>query len=1752
MVGKQYWKHASLALTALMILGACETVGTEVEAEPSASDAQDPWAGLCIDDDGDGYGFNCNKATDCNDDDPTVHDACPACNTPETGCGCEEGTAPVSCYPDPEFTPTGSLLCKSGTRYCRDGRWSACESINTFELDAPKARNKELGSHQLAVVDPDAGDVVCSPCKPNCYRIDDPINPSDDSDGNSDGTDTTDSGGITIHSEIPPNPLPDADICIPGVGEDIDCDGIPDEFDESPLEPPFATDYGAIFMDLEPGESESETFEITFYMRTADVYFLVDMTGSMVDERDQLIADLTSGNFLPDPDVDCADRDYDGSVVDDNENKTGGIAGNIACLIRNARLGAGWFREIPFECGDDLSGYLCYGPTDIAVYEHMQDITTNIPDVLAALNRFDNVGNYDWPEAHMQALHSVATGEQLYTGWDRPGVPKREEMADCEPGTYGCCPEDSWGYPCFSDDAVPIVVLISDAAINAGPPTSDGSLGDFWVCNYSSCWNEGPHPIDYDPEAIDDANFGTTGEYTPIIGNPNENFVNRYEIGRVDNALLTFTGDLAEMTADLTDDDFGCGGTFSHDDGKDAVFRFHVDEQKELLVSAMGSRFDPIMAVIQDDGTIGVPATPVNLNLSDSGNTNGSLGNATDLGTLPSNANVTVTGDSSSLSSVFPRETMACFNSSTGSNGSDKAPDGAFKFQVNADMRLEFDLDGTDFDGVMSLYRGLPVVPEDCSFAGGCDSNPGSAGDVLANGLDIGEIDGRSVRVTDGNTSVASADYAEADFDAGGCSATGSSPDQVVNFTVGSTTTVRIETSGDSVQLRPNFDNQIAIVRRPDPAGTDTAVSGNDTTSNAEEIDEDELIGGAWLRFNGSTQALTADYAQDDVGGAAPGSCGLRAGGATDSKDAVFKLVLTEEKTLSFDTEGSDFNTYLSLHEGGVGEGGYVQEDVTSNNANSDAANPQALGTIDGKEINVDGGDTGAGGMIWAYSGAAFGSCRSNSSWAVTAVYTFVVDDEREINVNTRGSGMDTLLSIYRGNPLSGGTYVACNDDIGGGDRDSEIIRTLSSGTYYVLVRSYYSWGDGDYDLNIIDTAAEAGGGGAETCVDDGSFVDAYGYDCDDWDGYNCYNARETWGYSQSEEDDVLDGCPLTCGVCTPGGGGGGGGGGGAGAGGILLDCDSGSFPGNNMFSELDNVTLDAGTYYLVVKGDAAVQADYDYQLNVRVTDTGDLDMVECDQDGLATDRAGITRSLDPGYYSVVVRGQRAVDDGQYKLSIRDDSTSPTVVDCKNEAVAGDSSAFTVDLDAESGGNPIDYYLVMRGNDTADNGGGGDYTLTIRDGGNGTSLSAMTCRDDDTRLWPHYTATFDPGDYVVVLKGYDDDDEGWYQLTIGDPDLSQAGMSYDQATWMGDSGDGSDGVISALTEKGIRVISVLSDNGGSVDSYGQEQMETLANVTGATDVGGDPLVFNIDGDGSGMGSAIIEAVQLLSQNLEMDVGVRLVEAPDDPSPDFLFTVEAVDQVGDLCDAPIDTDNDALNLPDTHTNCGPGATPQFLVTFVNRELPNNVPINPDDPNGGYNMRLELIGDGQYVVDAIPVYIIPADVVPEEDAPVYEDSAQYWQDVASTGCTGNEIADWQSLYWSATIPTGTTLVWEACLTETQAELDSCSDSDYNTIATVTAGAVCTTDDECTNGFCQGNRCQHPVGPACMMDLDCGEGGTCAGGNCTWNENPIDPGPALVGLNGRSNIRMRVTMYANATNSAGPTIYDWRLDYTCSGGE
>ncbi|MEY4580731.1 MAG: hypothetical protein RL701_5434, partial [Pseudomonadota bacterium] len=435
-------------------------------------------------------------------------------------------------------------------------------------------------------------------------------------------------------------------------------------------------------------------------------------------------------------------------------------------------------------------------------------------------------------------------------------------------------------------------------------------------------------------------------------------------------------------------------------------------------------------------------------------------------------------------------------------------------------------------------------------------------------------------------------------------------------------------------------------------------------------------------------------------------------------------------------------------------------------------------------------------------------------------------------------------------------------------------------------------------------------------------------------------------------------------------------------------------------------------------------------------------------------------------------------------------------------------------------------------------GSGGEYKLSVRDATKVSANDVAAYCDNDagydftSLLGQSLTA----GTYYAVVKGYKAGNAGTFQLNVGGGATAADKVSvptYSQT-------------LAALNQHAIRVMSVLSCHddsshgdlpGGLGDcDYTRTQAKALANATNALGSNLQPLVFDIDGNGDGLSKTVVDGISQLANYLEMNVSVRVVFEPD-ANPGFGLTIKAVDKPGDGCSGLVGNE---------HQRCAPGASPRFELNFTN---PKNAPVvsNPHDTYGGYNFRAELIGDSAYVVDQVPIYIIPRTVNRDEPVPLVAPTGTYWQNVTAADCSGNLRPDWHDLTWNAAIPNGTSVVFGMCASDRAEDLVNCT---AKTIATITGGGSCTNDAGCPGGYCSSEKNCHVITRgSCTSDDECGTGSTCVSSKCTFKGQPVYVGSALGTGNYTANVRMNVVLNANVTANTGPTVHDWSLTYVCN---
>lgn len=184
--------------------------------------------------------------------------------------------------------------------------------------------------------------------------------------------------------------------------------------------PDAGMDAGIPCIELPPDGGLIEVpLDIEAELARADVLFLVDTTASMGEEIEQIKSGL---------------RDR--------------IAPGIADAIPDSALGVAHFEDFP----EGMCGEAGDNP-----FELLTPITQDLNRAQAAVDALMLGNGLDRPEAQVEALYQVATGEGLGSYIDP---------------SFGC-PSGGIGYPCFRPDALPIVLLFTDAPFHSGPGGSN-------------------------------------------------------------------------------------------------------------------------------------------------------------------------------------------------------------------------------------------------------------------------------------------------------------------------------------------------------------------------------------------------------------------------------------------------------------------------------------------------------------------------------------------------------------------------------------------------------------------------------------------------------------------------------------------------------------------------------------------------------------------------------------------------------------------------------------------------------------------------------------------------------------------------------------------------------------------------------------------------------------------------------------------------------------------------------------------------------------------------------------------------------------------------------------------------------------------------------------------------------------------------------------------------------------------------------
>ncbi len=405
------------------------------------------------------------------------------------------------------------------------------------------------------VIDPPT---QCSPDRPDCSVTQDFPDQSELNAGNSAGIRFSPESGALVIDRV--SALPDAD-----------GDGVPDDADDCPTTPDW------ISCDDDP--SNDGIYQTVFYdpsgaaevVRTSirtvpadipevDVYFLIDATPTLAEEIAVLQAEITN------------------------------IIADVRVSFPGARFGLGLYREYPLS---PLAA-----PYSQAPYHHVLDLTDDDTLVEKAIATLNTVSNLTTATAATQALYSVASGLGL-----GDVIPNR--------GVCPNAPDADVGFPCFRDNALHIVMNVTDSAVNNGPDAMGGQYGDPPFSASVGLGVDTLPPVQMFPALFDADDVATA-----------------LDLGDLATQSLTLMGMSTSLTNQVnTAMAPGCVSMsgdppgFDMDD-KDAVLTFRFDSMVTGFDAAANnthwpgayvalfddSALDPAAALVCDNGTAGVGA----------------------------------------------------------------------------------------------------------------------------------------------------------------------------------------------------------------------------------------------------------------------------------------------------------------------------------------------------------------------------------------------------------------------------------------------------------------------------------------------------------------------------------------------------------------------------------------------------------------------------------------------------------------------------------------------------------------------------------------------------------------------------------------------------------------------------------------------------------------------------------------------------------------------------------------------------------------------------------------------------------------------------------------------------------------------------------------------------------------------------------------------------------------------------------------
>ena len=296
-------------------------------------------------------------------------------------------------------------------------------------------------------------------------------------------------------------------------------------------------------------------------------------------------------------------------------------------------------------------------------------------------------------------------------------------------------------------------------------------------------------------------------------------------------------------------------------------------------------------------------------------------------------------------------------------------------------------------------------------------------------------------------------------------------------------------------------------------------------------------------------------------------------------------------------------------------------------------------------------------------------------------------------------------------------------------------------------------------------------------------------------------------------------------------------------------------------------------------------------------------------------------------------------------------------------------------------------------------------------------------------------------------------------------------------------------VEDALLARAVKVVQILSPGHGS-QSDAAADVDALAIATDSLDQFGQPYRQDISGDGSGLTTAVLDAVRSLVGDTRRDVTIIAEDNPATPTVDesrFVGTIEATQ-------CPTTGINNCLGTSADRTTCL-GCLADSALEFEFRV--GNDFVFPTGTAQVFDFDLVSIADGSIELSRIPVRVMVPPTGLEFGTGFYQ--ADYDADVVCI--MPPERPDWGILNWSGSTPSNSKIEFEVFTGNTIEELDQIPTS------------IVIPDDTTSEA--------------------------------------IDIGPALVAdgkLNYLPYLRVRAKMLASSDSLTTPVLAGWSMQFNC----